>query len=71
MKKFLLSAVALLAAIQLTAAPVGPQAAQAAAQRFMQQKAQRGELKGSAGEQMTLAHAEMNSKMHDRDRFGR
>lgn len=66
MKKFLLSAVALLAAIQLTAAPVDPQTAQAAAQRFMQQKAQRGELKGSAGEQMTLAHAEMNSKMHDR-----
>lgn len=66
MKKFLLLAAALLAAVQLSAAPVDISTAQAKAQSFVQQKMYGGKLAAPIMGEMKLAHAEMNSKMLDR-----
>ena len=69
MRRILLFAVVLLAAIQLSAAPVDMRTAQAKAQNFVQQKLYSGKLRAPISGEMKLAHAEMNSKMLDRAVF--
>ena len=66
MKKILLFAAILFAAIQLSASPVDMRTAQIKAQNFVQQKLYGGLLRAPISGQMTLAHAEINSKMLDR-----
>ena len=66
MKRILLFAAVLLAAIQLVAAPVDVRTAQTTAQMFVNQKLYEGRLNAPISGQMKLAHTEMNSKMLDR-----
>ena len=65
MRKILLCAAVLFAAIQLSAAPVDMRTAQYKAQSFANQMLYGGKLRAPITGQMTLAHAEMNSKMTD------
>ena len=69
MRKFLLFAVALLAAAQLLAAPVDVTAARETAQRFMLERNYSGMLRAPISGQLTLAYTEMNSQMVDRAAF--
>ena len=66
MRKIFLCLFVMLAAIQLVAAPVDMMTAQSRAQRFVNQKLYGGCLNAPISGQLTLAHAEMNSKMLDR-----
>ena len=66
MRKIFLCFFVLLAAIQLVAAPVDMITAQSRAQRFVNQQLYGGRLNSPIKGQLTLAHAEMNSKMLDR-----
>ena len=66
MRRILLFAAVLLAAIQLSAMPVDVRTAQVKAQNFVQQKLYGGKLRAPISGEMKLAHAEMNSKMLDR-----
>lgn len=66
MRRVLLFAAVLLAAIQLSAGPVDLRAAQHKAQAFVQQKNYGGRLNAPLRGELRLAHAEMNSKMFDR-----
>lgn len=66
MRRILLCAAVLFAAIQVVAAPVDMRTAQAKAQNFIQQKLYNGKLRAPISGQLTLAHAEVNSKMLDR-----
>ena len=66
MRRILFLAAVLLAAIQLSAAPVDMSTAQAKAQHFVQQRLYGGMLNAPLSGQLTLAHVEMNSKMLDR-----
>ena len=66
MKKILLLSAVFLAAVQLVAAPVDLKTAQTTAQNFVNHKLYSGRLNAPLSGQMTLAHAEMNSKMLDR-----
>ena len=65
MKKILFFAAILFAALQLSAAPVGLQEAKAAAERFVMQQSVKGKFSAPAARQLTLTHAEMNSKLQD------
>ena len=60
MKKFLLFAAALFAAIQVVAAPVDLRTAQYTAQSFVNQKLYSGRLNAPLSGTVTLAHVEMN-----------
>ena len=66
MRRILLCAAVLFAAIGLSAAPVDMTTAQHKAQRFVEQKLYGGKLRAPISGEMKLAHAEMNSKMLDR-----
>ena len=66
MRRFLLCAAVLFAAIGLMAAPVDMRTAQIKAQNFVQQKLYSGKFMAPITGEMKLAHAEMNSKMLDR-----
>ena len=66
MRRILLCAAVLFAAIGLSAAPVDMRTAQSKAQAFVQQKLYGGKLRAPISGEMKLAHAEMNSKMLDR-----
>ncbi len=66
MRRILLCAAVLFAAIGLSAAPVDMRTAQAKAKTFVQQKLYSGKLRAPISGEMKLAHAEMNSKMLDR-----
>ena len=66
MRRILLCAAVLLAAIQLTAAPVDVASAQKKAQNFVQQHAYGGVLRAPLAGDFKLAYVEMNSKMLDR-----
>ena len=66
MRRILLFAAVLFAAIQLSAMPVDVRTAQAKAQNFVQQKLYGGKLRAPISGEMKLAHAEMNSQMMDR-----
>jgi hypothetical protein len=66
MRRILLLAAVLFAAIQMSAAPVDAVRAQSKAQSFVNQKMYDGRLMAPISGQMKLAHAEMNSKMLDR-----
>ena len=66
MRRILLFAAVLFAAIQLSAMPVDVRTAQAKAQNFVQQKLYGGKLMAPISGEMKLAHAEMNSNMLDR-----
>ena len=66
MRRILLCAAVLFAAIGLSAAPVSMRTAQAKAQSFVQQKAYAGKLRAPISGEVKLAHTEMNSKMMDR-----
>ena len=66
MRRILVCAAVLLAAIELWAAPVDMKTAQSKAQRFVQQHSYNGRLAAPLAGEMKLAHAEMNSKMLDR-----
>ena len=69
MRRILLCAAVLFAAIQLLASPVDVRTAQAKAQNFVQQKLYAGKLMAPISGEMKLAHTEMNSKMLDRAVF--
>jgi hypothetical protein len=62
MRRILFCAALLFAAVQALAAPVDPVTAKAKAQNFVQQHLYSGKLRAPLSGQMTLAHAEMNSK---------
>ena len=66
MRRILLCAAVVLAAISLSAAPVDMRSAQRQAQNFVQQKLYSGKLRAPISGEMKLVHAEMNSKMLDR-----
>ena len=66
MRRFLLCAAVLFAAIQLSASPVDMHAALVKAKNFVQGKAYSGYLRAPLRGEVKLAHAEMNSKMLDR-----
>ena len=66
MRRILTFAAILFAAIQLSAAPVDSRTAQAKAQSFVNQHLYDGTLRAAISGEMTLAHAEMNSKMVNR-----
>ena len=66
MRKILFFAALVMAALQLSAAPVDATTAGAKAQRFVQQRLYDGKLNAPISGQMKLAHAELNSKMLDR-----
>ncbi len=66
MKRILLLAAVLFAAIQLSAAPVDLVTAQAKAQKFVSQRQYDGRLRAPLVGDMKLVHAEMNSTMRDR-----
>ena len=66
MRRILLCAAVVLAAISLSAAPVDMRTAQRQAQNFVQQKLYSGKLRAPISGEMKLVHAEMNSKMLDR-----
>ena len=65
MRRILLCAAVLCAAIGLSAAPVDMRTAQTKAQNFVQQKLYGGKLRAPISGEMKLAHAEMNSQMMD------
>ena len=65
MRRILLCAAVLFAAIGLSAAPVDMRTAQTKAQNFVQQKLYGGKLRAPISGEMKLAHAEMNSQMMD------
>ena len=69
MRRILLLAAVLFAAIQLSAAPVDMYTAQAKAENFVKQKLYGGRLTAPISGGMWLAHAEMNSKLLDRAVF--
>ena len=66
MRRILLCAAVLFAAIGLMAAPVDMRTAQSKAQNFVKQKMYGGRLLAPITGEMKLAHVEMNSKMLDR-----
>ena len=66
MRRILLFAALLFAAIQLSAAPVDVNSALAKAQRFVYEKAYSGRLMAPLAGDVKLVHAEMNSQMLDR-----
>ena len=66
MKRILLFAAVICAAIQLLAAPVDMRTAQYTAQQFINQKLYGGTLRTPLSGELKLAHVEMNSKMFDR-----
>ena len=66
MKRFLLCAAVLFAAIQAWSAPVDMKTAKSHAQSFISQKLYDGKLAAPISGELKLAHAEMNSKMLDR-----
>jgi len=69
MRRILLCAALIFAAIQVLASPVDVKSAQAKAQRFVQEKSYNGTLKAPLSGEVKLAYAEMNSKMLDRAVF--
>lgn len=69
MKKFLLLALTLLAAVQISAAPVDMVSAQKTAQLFVQQRSYNGQLRAPLSGKLTLAHTELNSQKLDRAVF--
>ena len=69
MKRILLFAAVLFAAIQLSAAPVDMVSAQAKAQRFIQQRMYDGKLRAPISGDMKLVHVELNSQRPDRAAF--
>ena len=69
MKKILLLAAVLFAAIQLSAAPVDLVSAQAKAQQFVQQQINKGKLRAPISGEMKLVHTEMNTQRMDRVAF--
>ncbi len=69
MKRILLLAAVLFAAIQLSAAPVNLATAQAKAQRFVHERMYDGKLRAPISGDLKLVHAEMNSQMMDRAAF--
>ena len=66
MRRILLFAAILMAAIQLSAAPVDVRTAQSKAQNFVQQQLYGGRLLAPITGEMKLAHVEMNSQKLDR-----
>ena len=66
MRRFLLCAAVLFAAIQLVAAPVDLKMAKSTAQTFVNQQLYDGKLHAPLAGELKLAHVEMNSKMLDR-----
>ena len=66
MRRILLCAAAMFAAIGLMAAPVDMRTAQIKAQNFVQQKLYSGVLRTPLSGEMKLAHTEVNSQMMDR-----
>lgn len=66
MRKFLLWAAMLFAAIELSASPVDLGTAQSKAQNFVRQHLYGGKLMAPIAGEVKLAHAEMNSKLVDR-----
>ena len=69
MRRILLLVTVLFAAIQLSAAPVDLASAQAKAQQFVQQNADRGMLRAPIVGEMKLVHIERNSTLGDRAVF--
>ncbi|MBO4803323.1 MAG: C10 family peptidase [Muribaculaceae bacterium] len=69
MKKILLFAAIVFAAIQVSAAPVDVRTAQSVAQNFVQKRGDMGRLNAPIMGEMKLAHVEMNSQMLDRAVF--
>ena len=69
MRKVLLFAAMIFAAIQVLAAPVDVRTAQSEAQRFVQQRLYDGKLRAPISGDLKLVHVEMNSKMLDRAAF--
>lgn len=65
MKKILLFAAIVFAAIQVSAAPVDVRTAQSVAQNFVQKRGDMGRLNAPITGEMKLAHVEMNSQMLD------
>ena len=66
MRKILFFAALMFAVIQATASPVDVRTAQSRAQSFVNQHLYGGKLRAPLSGEMTLAHAEMNSKLLDR-----
>ena len=66
MRRILLFAAVMLAAIQVLASPVDMRTAQAKAQAFVQQKLYSGKMMAPISGEMKLAHAEINSQKLDR-----
>ena len=66
MRRLLLVAAVMMAAMQLWAAPVDQVTAQMTAQRFVQGQTYAGQLMAPMTGEVKLAHVEMNSKMLDR-----
>ena len=66
MRRILLCAAVIFAAIGLSAAPVDMRTAQIKAQNFVQQKMYGGKLRAPISGEMKLAYTEMNSQMLDR-----
>jgi len=66
MRRFLLCAAVLFAAIGLSASPVDMVSAKAKAKKFIQTRSYDGRLRAPISGELKLAHAEMNSKMLDR-----
>ena len=69
MKKLLVLATALLAAVQLWAGPVDVVTARETAQRFVQEKKYNGKLRAPISGELTLAYTELNSQMVDQAAF--
>lgn len=65
MRKFLLFAAVVLAALQLSAAPVDLSSAKATAQKFIQQNTNLGRLRAPIKGDLNLVHVEKNSKRSD------
>ena len=66
MRRILLCAAVLFAAIQLSASPVDLKSAQSKAQNFVMERTYSGRLNAPLSGDVKLVHAEMNSKMLDR-----
>ena len=66
MRRILLCAAVMFAAIQAWAAPVDVKTAKSHAQSFISQKLYDGKLSAPISGELKMVHAEMNSKMLDR-----
>ena len=66
MRRILMCAALLFAAVQTWAAPVDLRTAESMAQNFVQQQLYSGKLKAPIAGELTLAHTEMNSKLINR-----